>query len=237
MKPLILAVALVLSAYMIAQGLKEFRSFERIVTVKGLATQDVEADIAVWPIKHVVTGDDLPDLQAKIEKNSSKINDFLIAQGLSKTDIISKTANVYDKLAQAYGEPNILSNRYILSETIMVSTNNIDGVDKASQNAGDLIRDGIPLVRDMDPMGAGNPAYIYTKLNDIKPEMISTATKNARASAEQFASDSGASIGRINQADQGMFVILPRNSDNNYMERSERLKTVRVVSTLKFYIE
>ena len=237
LKPALLAFALIFSAMIISDGLKQFRSYERIVTVKGLATQDVEADIASWPIKHVVTGDDLPALQASLEKNSDKIIGFLVEQGLKSTDIVSKTANVYDKLAQAYGEPNVESNRYILSESIVVSTTNIDAVDKASQNAGNLIKDGITLVRDMDPLGAGNPSYIYTKLNDIKPAMISTATKNARASAEQFAIDTGAQVGRIAQADQGMFIILPRNSDNSYMERADRLKTVRVVSTLKFYIE
>lgn len=236
-KYLILAAALITSANLIQKGLIKFRSYDRIVTVKGLSTKDVEADIATWPIKHVVTGDDLPALQTLLEKNSNQITSFLISKGVKKSDIISKTTNVYDKVAQAYGEPNVETNRYILSETIVVTTTNINAIDHASENAGDLIKDGITIVRDIDPMGPGNPAYIYTRLNDIKPAMISEATNSARKSAEQFAIDSGARIGRIAQADQGMFVILPRNSDNGFMERAERLKTVRVVSTLKFFID
>lgn len=234
---LALAASLIISAFLVADGLKKFRSYERVVTVKGLAVREVEADTVIWPISHVVTGDELAALQTQIEKNSERILAFLKEQGLDDSDIISKSSSVYDKIAQTYGDNTGEVNRYIITETITVKTNKVAALDKAAQNTGNLIKDGITLVRERDPMGAGNPAYIYTKLNDIKPEMIAEATKSARTSAEQFAHDSGAKVTGIHQADQGLFVILPVNSDQSYMERTERYKTIRAVTTIKFYIE
>lgn len=234
---ILIAVSLVLSAFLISDGLRHFRSFDRVVTVKGLSVKEVEADIAYWPIAHVITGDDLETLQVQIDKNSDKIVKYLLSQGIPTEDIGAKTINVYDKAAQIYGENNTEKNRYIITENINVTTHNLDALEKALQNSGDLIKDGITLVRERDPMGPGNPSYIYTKINDIKPQMIAEATKSARESAEQFAHDSGAKVTAIHQADQGLFVIMPRMSDQSYLERSERYKTIRAVTTIKFYIE
>lgn len=41
-----------------------------------------------------------------------------------------------------------------------------------------------------------NVVYEFTGLNDVKPQMIEEATKNARAAAEKFAKDSDSSLGR-----------------------------------------
>jgi hypothetical protein len=67
--------------------------------------------------------------------------------------------------------------------------------------------------------------------------MIAEATKNARDTAMQFAADSGTKVGKIKDAYQGVFEILPRDSNNSYQERQERFKTVRVVSTIRFYLD
>ena len=48
----------------------------------------------------------------------------------------------------------------------------------------ELVRRGVVLEE-----GSGM-AYTFTKLNDIKPEMVAAATRDARAAAEQFAKES-----------------------------------------------
>jgi len=72
--------------------------------------------------------------------------------------------------------------------------------------------------------------YLYTKLNDIKPEMIEEATKKAREAAEKFAADSDSKVGGIRQANQGLFSIT--NRDIN----SPDIKKIRVVSTIDYYL-
>lgn len=232
----IIAIGLAVAAVVIMQGLVNFRGSERYVTVKGLAVKDVEADIASWSIKHVVTGDDLAALQVTIEANSHLIEQFLIEHGLPKDTDFFRTVDVQDRFALTYGEGAPAGRRYIVSEIITVQTDKLDAIDSAYQDVGELIKKGVSIIKE-GQAGPGNPIYIFTRLNEIKPEMIHAATLSARKSAEQFAKDSGAEVGAIKQASQGVFQMLPRHSFDMYMERFSRYKTIRVVSTIKFYLK
>lgn len=232
----VLALGIVAAAAVITLGLINFRGSERYVTVKGLAVKDVEANIASWSIKHVVTGNDLSALQVTIEASSDLIEQFLLDHGLPNDTKFFKTVDVQDRFALTYGQDAPVDQRYIVSEIITVQTDKLDAVDSAYQDAGELIKKGVSIVKE-GQVGSGNPIYIFTRLNEIKPEMIHAATINARSSAEQFAKDSGAEVGAIKQANQGVFQMLPRHSGEMYMEKFARYKTIRVVSTIKFYLK
>jgi hypothetical protein len=133
-------------------------------------------------------------------------------------------------LAQQYRPDNIQNGRYILTKTYMVHTNNVDLVDKMFRNVGDLIAQGVILAQ-----GSG-PSYMFTRLNDVKPDMIAQATKSAREGAQKFAEDSGARVGDIKTATQGLFSINARD-DDNAQESSVIDKRVRVVTTVEYYLE
>ncbi len=229
----IIAIGLSILGAGVCMGLMAFRASDKTVAVKGLATKDVEADLAIWTIKHTATGDDLASVQATIKKNGYMIRSFLKGNGIAPGDISGARLEVTDLLAQAYRQNNASASRFIVSEVIAVRSNNVGHLDAAYQRTGELLTAGISLVSEQ---GSSPIEYIYTKLNEIKPEMIAQATKSARESAEQFAKDSGASVGAIKYANQGMFQIFPRDSENAYAERGARFKTVRVVATLNFEI-
>ena len=228
------AFALALTGFKIFEGLKYFRSYDRYVTVKGLATKDMRADLAVWSVNFTVTGSNLPEAQKQLEANRVIVTEFLKANGLKEEDIRIQSIQVADKQAQTYssgggeGGP-----RYVLSQALIARTHDIDAMIKASQNVSQLIKDGVVLGQ---PNGGYNPApqYMFTKLNDVKPGMIAEATKNARSSAEQFAKDSEQEVGQIRSANQGVFEILPRDPNINETETPD--KTVRVVTTVEYYL-
>ncbi len=230
----VVALALGLAGFKVFDGLKYFRSYDRYVTVKGLSTKDMRADLAVWSVNFTVTGNDLPTAQAQLEENKTKVSAFLKENGIEENNLRIQNIQVSDKQAQTYsnnGDGN--GPRYVLSQGLVARTTDIDTIIKASQNVSQLIKDGVVLGQ---PNGGYNPApqYMFTKLNDIKPEMIADATKNARASAEQFAKDSGQKVGQIRSANQGVFEILPR--DPNIVETETPDKTVRVVTTVEYYL-
>ena len=230
----LLAVSIAFAGFMISAGLKEFRSSDRTVNMKGLSLKDVEADLAIWTIKHSATGNDLSAVQNTIKSNGIKIRNFLNSNGLGGNDIAGRRLEVTDLLAQAYRQNGAAQSRYIISEVISVRSNNVNAVDAAYQKSGELLSQNVSLISEQNQSPI---EYIYTGLNDIKPEMIAEATKSAREAAQQFAADSGAKVGGIRNAYQGVFQILPRDSDNSYQERQSRYKTVRVVSTIKFDIK
>ncbi len=231
---LIMGLSVMVAGYQIMSGLKLFRSYDRYVTVKGLATKDVMADLAVWSINFTAVSDDLPTAQAQLDASAAKVLAYFKSQGFNDDEMRLASITVTDKQAQTYGSDTSGGPRYILAQAFSMRTSNIENMVKASQNIATLIKDGVLLGQ---PNGGFNPApqYLFTKLNDVKPEMIAEATKNARNSAEQFAKDSGQKVGQIRSANQGIFEILAR--DPSVVENETPKKSVRVVSTIDYYLE
>src|SRR5688572_24401004 len=173
---LILALGIGYASTNVYKGLTEFRSYDRYVSVKGLATRDVTADLALWPIAYSETGNDLALLQDSMDQKAKLVLAFLAKNGIEADKTEMQQLSVQDLLAQSYRQEGAAENRFILTQTIMVRTDNIKAVAKAAQNVGELVRQGVVLAQT----GYSGPTYLFTKLNDIKPEMIAEATKNAR---------------------------------------------------------
>lgn len=225
-----LFLGLVVGGWFIGAGFSEFRMSDRYVTVKGLAEKDVKADLAVWSINLSATGDDLSQVQAKVEGDKELVTAFLKENGLADEDIRPGRINVTDLLAQSYRPEGYMQSRFIINSSVGVRTENVDLVAKASGKTGDLVRKGVVLSEYQ------GPSYIFTKLNDVKPAMIAEATSNARKAAAQFAADSGSKLGKIKRANQGVFMILARDGNQAGMEAQQIDKKVRVVSTIDYYI-
>ena len=228
----IVGVAIAGAGWFVGNGIANMRSLDRYVTVKGLAEQDVQADRAVWPITFVATDDVLQTAQAKIEADTKTLLDFLASHGISKEMTELQNLQVTDQLAQSYRSGPIES-RYIVNQTIQVRTEDVKAVVAASQDIGKLLQGGIVLGgQGYNP----SPSYMFTGLNDVKPEMIAAATANAREAAAQFAADSGGQLGGIRRATQGLFQILAADGAPNMNEASQINKTVRVVTTMEYLI-
>jgi len=239
---LLLAAGLIVGGWILGAQIKETRLGDRYVTVKGLAERNVKSDLAIWPIGYKDAGDDLTGVYAKSEADKKAILDFLAKQGIQSSEIELGLVRVIDTQANEYGGAGRASRRYIVQQQITVRTSRVDQVAAASQKTMELLQAGIVL--NSDP-GQGL-IYKFTGLNSIKPDMITEATRNARASADRFAADSGSRVGAIRQANQGVFSILAANSgsagdDQPGMDssgaESSLMKTVRVVSSLQYYLE
>ena len=228
---LLLAAGLVVGGWFIGDGFAQSRH-ERFVSVKGLAERDVKADIALWRIRFVQTGNDLADAQAKVQQDDAAVTAFLAQHKLDRQAIAFRNVQVTDRAAQAYGN-NEYKTRFIVTGTIMVRTGDVDAVAAAAQDTGALIAQGVVL-GDANGGNDQGPTYLFNGLTKLKPSMIAEATKNARAAAEQFAHDSGSQLGGIRRANQGVFEILPRDKAPMLQQDHQVEKTVRVVATLDY---
>jgi len=229
---ILLTLGVILAGWFIGNGFREGRTGDRFVTVKGVSERDVKADLALWPIRFVVAGNDLNGVQRKLKQDRGKIQSFLSGHNISADAVELQNLEVTDRTAQSYGSGSY-ENRFILAQTLMVRSKDIDKIDEASQAIGDLVEAGVIL--NSDYSGSG-PTYLFNGLTELKPEMIAEATKNARSSAQQFARDAGSELGGIRRANQGVFVILARDKAPMLNEKQQIHKTVRVVSTLDYYL-
>jgi hypothetical protein len=229
-----LAIGIAVAGWFVGDGFVKGRAADRFVTVKGVAERDVQADVALWPLRFVATNDDLRQAQATIKQSHQHVLAFLEKHGIDPAAAEVQRLEVNDLLANPYRSGSTQS-RYIITETLMVRTEDTGTIEKASQAVGELVDAGVVLSSTGGP--TSGPTFLFTGLNELKPVMIAEATAEARRAAERFANDSGSEIGPIRHANQGVFVILARDRAPGIMEESQMQKTVRVVSTIDYFLE
>ena len=230
---LVLASGLALAGWFVGDGIVSSRRADRYVTVKGVSEREVKADIALWPLGFVATHDDLSTAQKQAETSKNAILDFIRRHGIDDAHVELQGLRANDVLANPYNRGPVKS-RYIVGQTVMVRSEDPELVRSASQDVSELVAAGVVLSSEGRSSG---PTFLFTGLTALKPEMIAEATANARRAAEQFAKDSESRLGAIRSANQGVFVILPRDRAPGIRENQQLHKTVRVVSTLQDYLE
>lgn len=216
-----------LLGWILGQAAVEVKEYERSVTVKGLAEREVAADIVIWPISFTDANNNLTQLYSDIETSAANIRKFLNGKGIKADEISVAAPSITDKSAQQYGGMDNAQFRYAGMQTVTVYSENVALVREAMNGLSDLGKQGIVLNTNTYE---NQVEYIYTRLNDIKPEMIEEATNKAREVANKFAEDSQSRLGKIKQASQGQFTIEPRDKNNPH------IKNVRVVSTVEYYL-
>jgi uncharacterized protein len=222
-----ICIGLALLGYLLAGGITRIKALDRAIAVKGLSEREVPANIAIWPIKFSEADNDLNNLYSTMQRKNSIIVEFLKKHGFSEKEIFTSAPAIRDRQAQEYGESDKGKYRYSGISAISVYTGNVDAVRDTMQKLVELGKSGIAISGESYESKTN---FLFTKLNDIKPQMIEEATKNAREVAEKFAKDSKSRLGKIKTASQGQFSIEDRDSNTPY------IKKVRVVSTVEYYL-
>jgi hypothetical protein len=232
-----LLVGLSLGGYFAGKGGTRFKSDTRTVTVKGLVEKEVKADQAIWVLRFTRASDEIRDAHEKIRSDREATVAFLKKQGFRDEDISQQPTRTVDKLAREYGQSQTsVRLRYVVSSSLLVTTTNIDLVTKALGATEELLKFGV-LLDGQREEGTANPRYIITTFNALRPQLLAEATKNARLTAQQFASDSGSEVGKIRSANQGIIQIFGSNGNDEsapYSPTSTPTKKIRVVSTFEF---
>lgn len=233
----LLSLGLIIGGWILGAEIKATRLGDRYVAVKGLVERTVKSDLAIWMLNYKEAGDDLSSVYAKTEADKKVILQFLDQQSIQPSEIELGVVRVVDTQANEYGGARA-PHRYIVEQPITVKTTRVDQVAGAAQKTMQLLQKGIVL--------SSNPGqgltYRFTGLNSIKPDMITEATRNARAAADRFALDSHSKLGAIRQANQGVFSILPADQgggggEGGFTSGASLMKTVRVVTSVEYYLD
>lgn len=224
----ILAIGLFEMGDTIRKGIVSFKEMDRSVTVKGLSEREVMADKVTWSLMFKELGNDPSVMYTIIEEKNAKVLAFLRSSGIKDTDISINAPVVYDRQADNYGN-EIMNYRYKATSVITVTSSEVEKVRSLLNKQPELMKQGIALVSN--EFQDKTVVYEFTGLNQIKPEMIEEATKNARATAQKFADDSDSELGTIRSAQQGQFSIDDRDANTPYV------KKLRVVNTIEYSLK
>jgi len=222
----IFAVGLTTSGYVLGDGLRRAKMAERTVTVRGVSERDVTADLATWTVSYSDEGTTLGPVQASVDQKSAAVRSFLQRAGFKPDEVSDTAINASSSFDRDRKEE-----RVTVSRSIQLRSRDVMKVRGAYARQSELIREGVPI-------SGSSVSYVFTGLNDLKPAMIAEANRNARRSAEQFARDSGAEVGRIKTASQGYFSVGARDGETceecGSSGGTSPFQKVRVVTTIDY---
>ena len=228
----IFAFGLTTSGYALGDGLRRYKLAEhRTVTVRGVSERNVTADLATWSINFSHQGSELGAVQQSVDQQARAVRAFFLRAGFQPEDISDADVSLTrEQPKDRDGEP-VGPEKLTVVRSIQLRTTEAMKARAAYSRQAELLRDGVEL-------SGSSISYTFTKLNDLKPPMIAEANQNARRSAEQFARDSGVSVGAIKTASQGYFSVGARDGeecdDCGSSGGSTPFRKVRVVTTIDY---
>lgn len=200
---------------------------DRIVAVKGLSEREVKADYVIWPIVFKEVGNDLVVLYESVQNKTETLEKFLLENGVAAEEITKASPDITDTESELYTSEK-RSHRYVATVVVTVASKDVEKLRALMGKQGELLKQGIAF---SEGDYRYRKIYSFNALNDIKPEMIDEANKNARVAAQKFATDSESKLGKIKTASQGLFSIEDRDENTPF------IKKVRVVTNVQYFLE
>ena len=222
------SIGLATSGYLLGDGLRRAKSAERSISVRGVSERDVTADLATWTISFSQEGPELNSVNSRVERQSAAVRQFFAAAGFKSTEI-SDSGVSFNRSHTTNDEGKRIETVVTVKRSVELRTADVMKVRAAHGKLAALLNDGVEL-------DGSSLSYNFTRLNQLKPEMIAEATKRARTSAEQFAHDSGAHVGQIRTASQGYFSVGARDgADGEEASATDSpFQKVRVVTSVDY---
>lgn len=237
---IIAGVALVAAFWIAGSYFYKSRGPVRTVSVVGLAEKDFESDLIVWELSYDVQNMVMKDGYNELKEMNATVKEYLLAQGISEDEMVFKAITNYKSEDWEYNPDAHRSfyvfRGYVLTQGIRIESKDVQKVEKISREISELLDKGINI-------DYNNVSYYYTKLSDLKVEMLAEATKNARNRAETIAKNAGASLKGLKTANMGVFQITaPNSSDEDYswggtFNTSSKQKRVSINMRLTYYVK
>ncbi|NVK53231.1 MAG: SIMPL domain-containing protein [Flavobacteriaceae bacterium] len=233
---LVFSFAIIVAAYLLGNAIINRNSSDGIIAVTGLGNADFTSDLIVWEGSFSSENTSLKLAYANLEKAKKVISDYLLSKGIKKEELVFKavssrknTKATYNKEGKYIGEQFL---GYRLTQSIKVDSKEVEKVEKISREITELLNKGIEFYSQP-------PRYYYTKLADLKLEMIAKATSDAKLRADNIATNSGGKLGDLISAKMGIFQITGQNSKEEYswggtFNTSSKLKTASITMKLMY---
>jgi hypothetical protein len=231
----ILSLGLIIASLIIGNTWRKVSRGNVTITVTGSAQKEIRADFAEWHADFTSTSSTLAEAYSKLQSNNSKVKSYLVSKGFPADKL--KFSSINTQPLYVLNEKGASTNQisgYKLSQEVSIESNDIDKIDQLSREITELIIQGVEI-------NSSAPSYFYTKLSDLKIEMIGLASKDAKTRAEQIASSTGNKIGEVRSSKMGVIQVNAKNntevSDYGVNDVSSIDKTITAVVSMSFSIE
>ncbi|HNP20266.1 MAG TPA: SIMPL domain-containing protein [Fulvivirga sp.] len=236
---ILFSVAIIIAALVLGWAIINRNNKAGEISVTGLGETDFISDLIVWEGSFEKSDFDLKQAYADLEKDKLIIIDYLVSKGIKRENLVFNSVNTNKNTRGKYNfEGKYMGEEflgYILTQTVQIESKEVEKIEKISREITELLNKGVQFYSQP-------PRYYYTKLADLKIEMVSKATEDARVRAEKIAENSGATIGKLISADLGIFQITGQNSNEDYswggtFNTSSKAKTASITMKLRYGVK
>lgn len=235
---IIFALTILLTALILTGAYKNRFNYNNVISVTGLGSKDFVSDLIVWSGSFTKKNMDLQTAYVELNKDRNTIRQYLLSKGILSDEIIFTSVNIIRDYEYTYDRDGNRKSKftgYNLTLRVQIESQEVDKIESVSREVTELINYGVEFYSQ-------NPQYYYTKLAELKIEMIAEATKDARLRAEKIAENSGAKLGELKNAKMGIFQIIAQNSSEEYswggaFNTSSKRKTATITMKLTFGIK
>lgn len=232
---IIIAVAAIAVAIIFSSSYKNRHRSNDIISVTGLGSKDFSSDLIVWEASYSGFSATLKQASSEIDSTRSVVRKYLIGKGVSPKEIVFSAVEIDKEFHNWYDSDSKYHSEFLgyrLGQTVTVESHEVEKIEQVSREVTELISQGIAVQ-------SSAPEYYYTKLAELKIEMVAAATEDARIRAEQIAKNSGASLGDLRYAQMGVFQITAQNSSEDFswggsFNTRAKNKTASITMKLQF---
>jgi len=200
--------AVVWAMSMLSGAIVRSRGADEMIRVTGSARKEIRSDFIIWSGRVAYRAPDIPTAYKLVKDGIQKSTKFLTDKGVDPAQIVTSsvtTSPVYETVRRNQDGYTVDSQQisgYELSQTLEVRSNEVEKVDKLSREVTDLISTGVNF--ESYP-----PKFLYTKISEVKVEILAEAAKDARRRAEEIAKSSGTSLSDVRFARMSPLQITP----------------------------
>ncbi|MBN2662645.1 MAG: SIMPL domain-containing protein [Bacteroidales bacterium] len=235
----IFGIAIVLSSFLLGNSYVKRAQTKGNLLVTGLGKIDYTADLIVWSGSFSQSGTDMQNAYSKVEQDRQKVLEYFTQKGVSANEIVFDAVSTdylyeskYSNDGDYIGQEQI---GFKLTQSVTITSHQVDEIEKISREVTELINQGVNFY-------SYSPSYYFTKLSDLKLELIQKATEDARTRAEKIAQNSGSKIGKLLSANMGVFQITGQYSNEDYSwggvyNTSSKFKTASITVRLNYEVK
>ncbi len=242
MNNLLLGICFIIAASILGSSFEAGKKYDNInkmtIQVKGFASKDIVSDLGTWSGNFNVTNPDLKQAFSDIQIIKSKVLTFFNNMGVETNKIqfsAINTETLYEQVKADYGYvPSNTVIGYKLNQMISIELADVKKIEEISKLSTNLIEQGINF-------DSHSPQYFYTKIEELKLEMLANSATDAKNRAEKLADNTDAEVGNLISASQGVFQITSKNSQEissyGMYDTYSIDKTISAVITAEFEVK
>ncbi len=235
---IIFAIAIMVAAYFLGDAYVSRANPDGVISVTGSGSENFVSDLIVWEGRFSRNSPNLEAAYNQLDQDKNIVRSYLIGKGIKDENIVFNSVQTNEQQENQYQNGNYVGSifkGYELMQPVKIESSNVELIENVSREITELLNKGVQF-------NSSPPRYYYTKIADLKIEMISKATEDARLRAEKIAANSGENLGDLKSANMGVFQITGQNSGEDFSwsgayNTADKNKTASITMRLQYEID